>query len=51
MDDQEQAELKRLIYEQGIVRVRETIFTSIMKVLDNVTITTNDGAQTKLQMA
>ena len=36
-------EIQALIKEQGIVHVRETVFTSIMRYLDNVEITTNDG--------
>lgn len=43
--------IKLFIREQGLVRVRETIFTGIMTALDNVRITTNDGSRTQLQAA
>ena len=35
----------------GLVRVRETLFTKIMTAIDHVEITTNNGAQTQLQAA
>ncbi|MFA7298480.1 MAG: hypothetical protein WC010_02430 [Candidatus Absconditabacterales bacterium] len=40
-----------MIRKHGLVRVRETIFTKIMTAIDNVEITTNNGAQTQLQAA
>ncbi|MCX6823629.1 MAG: hypothetical protein NT085_00680 [candidate division SR1 bacterium] len=49
LDSEDQKELRELIKTQGVVRVRETIFTAIMKAMDNLTITTNDGAKTNLQ--
>lgn len=42
---------KEAIRRHGLVRVRETLFTSIMHALDNVEITTNDGTQTKILAA
>ncbi len=42
---------KEMIRKNGLVRVRETVFTQIMTVIDHVEITTNDGAKTQLQAA
>lgn len=42
---------KEAIRMHGLVRVRETLFTSIMHAIDNVEITTNDGSQTKILAA
>ena len=50
-NDPEQAELRKAIRDKWLIYVRETIFTQLMKALDYVTITTNDGAQTNLQAA
>lgn len=44
-------DIKLMIREQGLVRVRETIFTKIMTVLDNVEVTTNDGNTSRLRAA
>jgi hypothetical protein len=44
-------EVKALIEQHGIVYVRQTLFTKIMTVIDNVEITTNNGATTTLQAA
>lgn len=40
-----------MIRTQGLVRVRETVFTTVMRAMDNITITGNDGAITQLQAA
>lgn len=47
----EEPGIKEAIRRQGLVRVRETLFTSIMKAIDNVEITTNDGTQTNIMAA
>ena len=40
-----------MIRKNGLIRVRETLFTKIMTAIDHVEITTNNGAQTQLQAA
>ncbi len=44
-------EIQALIEKHGVVYVRETFFTKIMTVINNVEITTNNGAVTTLQAA
>lgn len=44
-------ETQEIIRREGLVRVRETIFTKIMTAIDHVQITTNNGAKTQLQAA
>ncbi len=51
LDLEEQKELRNLIKTEGIVRVRETIFTNIMRAMDYVQITTSTGAKTNFQSA
>ncbi len=43
--------IKEAIRLHGLVRVRETLFTSIMHAIDNLAITTNDGTQTNILAA
>jgi hypothetical protein len=40
-----------MIRADGLIRVRETIFTKIMTVIDNVEVTTNDGNTSKMKAA
>ncbi|HMS90889.1 MAG TPA: hypothetical protein PKC87_01610, partial [Candidatus Absconditabacterales bacterium] len=47
----EEPDIKEAIRMHGLVRVRETLFTSVMHALDNVEITTNDGTQTNILAA
>lgn len=44
-------EIKLQIRTQWLVRVRETVFTNIMRALDHIEIIGNDGARTQLQAA
>ncbi len=50
-ETEEYTALTELIKKQWAVAVRETLFTKIMTILDNATITTNNGARTQLQSA
>ncbi len=49
--DKDYAELRKAIEEQGIIYVRETLFTQIMGVVDKVEITTNNGFATPISAA
>lgn len=51
LSQSEDPETKLMIRKEGLVRVRETIFTKIMTALDHIEITTNNGAKTQLQAA
>ena len=44
----EDPDIKLFIRKQGLVRVRETIFTKIMTAIDNVDITTSSGVKSQL---